>query len=197
MTRCQQRGTVTRPSIPVGQAWWRCCRSPSSAKDEPPRRWKRTAPSARGVVGTAKVPRADQITGAMRGRARRFTTLPCEREDHPIRGARPVLVEAWPPAPTEAAMTSRQDFTNEEWTRIRRAPSSPGWPSRPPTPAGRSSWPKRPWPRCGRPPCPQPGGAAGLGGPGHPGHDPAQAEPAGGLQAARRPVGAEGAPGGQ
>jgi hypothetical protein len=34
------------------------------AADEPSRRWKRTAPSARGVVGTAKVPRADQITGA-------------------------------------------------------------------------------------------------------------------------------------
>jgi hypothetical protein len=34
----------------------------------------------------------------------------------------PLLVEAGAPALEEVAMTSKQDFTDEEWTRIRRAP---------------------------------------------------------------------------
>ena len=40
-------------------------------------------------------------------------------------------------------MTSKQNFTDEEWTRIRRVPLVAGVAISLVDPAGRSSWPRR------------------------------------------------------
>ena len=96
-------------------------------------------------------------------------------------------------------MTSRQDFTDEEWVRIRRAPLVAGVAISLADPGGPIEVAKETVAslRSATVPPAEPGGTAGGGGPGYPGAGPAAAEPVRGLQAAWRPTDPGGTPGRQ
>ena len=95
-------------------------------------------------------------------------------------------------------MTSKQDFTDEEWTRVRRAPLVAGVAISLADPGGPIEMAKETMAtlRSATLPPSQEELLASVA-PGHPGNDPAQAEPARRLQAPRRPAGAGGAQGRQ